>query len=477
MCRVYNPVGFAASIEEFVESPAHDLDVGYSLPLQQVALKKGSVAAAISYVMTDPVQAEMQGVLEKGLSNSLDVERKNNHDKQSETTKVTGVARASRNSILQRYRLQRLAHVDTGQTVDAAANQASRLNVRALAIQERPDLFKRGRGRLRWEQGVSAGEASSVTHQGDESALKEFIAANSERLGAKLAGLREAASEAERLHKEAQVPYSNADWLEWLQANDSHFKELLRTATATRRQFGERIRPTLELPPVERLQPRGRRQPAAVWLSKLLSVRPGFFSLSLAGDATPHVVFCCSLRGSVWGFLLGRVTARRYSWSSKELLVDVLAPIDEVMGGCCPPERLPELEVHMVDFDARILDDGVCEIKVKGLSPVEVPVRARRAAEDCEGGDYDSASGDEMDAGDSEVDSVGSDAESGAEHEIEEPAAAEEKGEKNAIPGERSEYGLGVLFSNGYFTCGRLSSVGVFKTTSEVFASLVTRLR
>ena len=102
MVQIYNPTGFAASIEEFVETPVQELDVGYSLPLQQAALAKGSIAAAISHMMIARVQLEMQNVLAKGSCTSLDVERKNNQDKQADTTKVTGVARASRNSILQR---------------------------------------------------------------------------------------------------------------------------------------------------------------------------------------------------------------------------------------------------------------------------------------------------------------------------------------------------------------------------------------
>ena len=46
------------------------------------------------------IQNEFDGIIEAGDDTSLEIERKRNQDKQSETTKVTTCAAASRNAIL-----------------------------------------------------------------------------------------------------------------------------------------------------------------------------------------------------------------------------------------------------------------------------------------------------------------------------------------------------------------------------------------
>ena len=57
--------------------------------------------------MSRPVQQEVEGICWNAKCHSLDVERKHNQDKASEGRRVISVSAASRNSILQRYRLQR----------------------------------------------------------------------------------------------------------------------------------------------------------------------------------------------------------------------------------------------------------------------------------------------------------------------------------------------------------------------------------
>ena len=69
--------------------------------------------------------------------------RENKQDKKSETTKVTGVASASRNSILQRYQLQRRAHVEQVIKAKQAIKSTQYLNPRSLAIKKNPQWMKR----------------------------------------------------------------------------------------------------------------------------------------------------------------------------------------------------------------------------------------------------------------------------------------------------------------------------------------------
>ena len=65
--------------------------------------QSGAEACAVGYLMSDTVQNEFRQIFEASTASSLDIERKHAHDKQFQTTKVTGCARASRNSIIARY--------------------------------------------------------------------------------------------------------------------------------------------------------------------------------------------------------------------------------------------------------------------------------------------------------------------------------------------------------------------------------------
>ena len=89
----------------------------------------------------------MLGFLERALANSLDAERKINQDTASETVKTSSVARASRNSILLRYRIQRERHIETSMKLHMAAKRDKYMNYMAVARQRRPDLFPMPLGR------------------------------------------------------------------------------------------------------------------------------------------------------------------------------------------------------------------------------------------------------------------------------------------------------------------------------------------
>ena len=107
LAKEFNAVGYAACILDFLGTDDELLDVGYSLQLKHEALAIGSLADACSFVMSDKIQEELSGICWKAACNSLDADRKITQEKKNETVKTTGLPRASRNGILQRYRLQR----------------------------------------------------------------------------------------------------------------------------------------------------------------------------------------------------------------------------------------------------------------------------------------------------------------------------------------------------------------------------------
>ena len=96
----------------------------------------------------------------------------------SETTKVTGVASASRNSILQRYQLQRRAHVEQVIKAKRESTSLQHLNPRSLTIKKNPQWMKRGRGQLQWEGEVSAQDRTEIAHAGTEELLQVYIDEN-----------------------------------------------------------------------------------------------------------------------------------------------------------------------------------------------------------------------------------------------------------------------------------------------------------
>ena len=107
LSRVYNLHGYVTAIEHFLDLADNQLDVGYSLPLRSEALQLGDRADALLFLTGDTVQREIEEICELASCTSLDVERKHYQDKRSEKDKVTSVARTSRNSILQRYLIDR----------------------------------------------------------------------------------------------------------------------------------------------------------------------------------------------------------------------------------------------------------------------------------------------------------------------------------------------------------------------------------
>ena len=156
------------------------------------------------------VEEDETNIFVSGTASTLDVERRHSHDKRYQTTKVTGCARASRNSILGRYLLQHKTTVRAKAFAEETTKSAARVNIRALAFRRRPDLFTRAKGRLRWERDVDEAEMSRVVHQGDEQALKEFTDANREDLEEELSEIRRVAK-AQSVADHA-LPYSHDEW-------------------------------------------------------------------------------------------------------------------------------------------------------------------------------------------------------------------------------------------------------------------------
>jgi hypothetical protein len=370
LTSAWNPSGFAAAIEDFLELEPDRLDVGYSLQLQQDAFeiggRPGITPKAIAYLMSTAVQDELTGLFKAGCATSLDVERKNNCDKRAEGRrgqKVKGIARASRDSILQRYRTQKVvirkAHLKAAHQL----TKVKHMNPRSLAIKKHPELFARGRGRLRnvaGEDSVTSEMMKSLTSHGDETALQKFIYDNAEDLKKELHDIKQKAKD-QSAQTLGPMPYSNQEWVEWLQVNDSEFRQKLKEATSARKVLGCRLL-AQDLPALPRLRPQPLLNGCAL-SSTLLHCRPGF--AAARADAEIVVFFFTRLRARVWAALLdkdlGYAGRKRYLWDGGVLLSEQLKPLEQtaVLAACTPPPGqnicdVWSLEPHIVSTTNQI---------------------------------------------------------------------------------------------------------------------------
>jgi hypothetical protein len=301
LTRKYNQELYAIEILDFLHTDDKLLDAGYSALLKREAWSFGNnvEADAVGYMMSTAVQSELAGLFLVATANSLDVERKHALDKQFETTKVTGCATASRNCIIRRYLAVRRDALHSKLDVQRSAKSALTLNVRAIAFERNPEMFTRGRGKMRWEESVSGKDMKAIAHQGDEIALQQYIEEHRGELEAELSDRRHVAKC--RAVAASALPLSQDEWLRHLDVNDEEFRGLLRNAHTARRVISERLQPDAEWGAAPRLYPQVCREHGHV--PQWSHLKPEFycfkqtdtFSLVCYVASIGHTVYACPL--------------------------------------------------------------------------------------------------------------------------------------------------------------------------------------
>jgi len=81
LCRTLNETGWVDACVDFLHAPDCTLDAGYSLLLKREAWDGNGEADAISFLMSDMVQRELEAIFVHAHATSLDVERKIAQDK------------------------------------------------------------------------------------------------------------------------------------------------------------------------------------------------------------------------------------------------------------------------------------------------------------------------------------------------------------------------------------------------------------
>ena len=333
----FNPDGYINAIDHFLSDNEDNLDAGYTLLLFREC-RDMSIAEGILKLTSPKVQSELCTLLETCSATSLDVERKHNRDKRSEGRRLSGVSRASRNTILMRYHTCRLDKLESDRKVNIETNKQKFMNLRALAIKERPDLFMRAAGSLKYVPGrmhEKKSERRSIVHEGDEQALQTYIAANRERLSQEASQIR-AQAKAKSEQAAVHFPLTNGEWLEFLEKEDDIFRDLLRTANADRRKIGQRLVPMKAyLTPAPRLGVAAvREQPE--WAAVLVGADPGIYTISFGANVEDKiVVFAVTLKSEVWVVRLV-VDGHQIAYDLEDLLCEKLlhsSDLTTVIGG------------------------------------------------------------------------------------------------------------------------------------------------
>ena len=232
LCQRWNADSFVSAIEAFLDLAPAELDAGFCRPLQAEALKQGSLAQAISFLLADAIQFELEQTLEILSASSLDVERKHAQDKKQERNRVLSAGAASRNCLLQRYCTGRHAAIAANVQLRSAMSKKLKMSATALAAQHNPSWLPRPGGFM----------GSQFDHPGRPADLKQYVEANKVTLQAEAAAIRREASAALAVSDLPILPRTNADWLRFLETRRARFRELLRAATAQRRALSARRR-------------------------------------------------------------------------------------------------------------------------------------------------------------------------------------------------------------------------------------------
>ena len=374
----WNVHGYVVAAEELLSMPDAELDAGYSLGLKREALRKGTFAIALGHLLSEPVQADIDYICD-GAGSSMDVERKHNHDKRSEKVKVMGVARASRNSIMQRYRSRRTQTVRKDMKIKARAKASIHMNARALAVQRMPHLCKRLRGKLHWEKVVATDDMRKTICQGDSTALAKCVADNKDDLEAEAASVRARARQEHGRPQTGSAPSRHTYHICFVSrarvqgrsvcARDIANVRIMRVMYCMLPRVRARLSKDRRLPTIAsgslgwpsmktssgtccgRQQPAGTRSAIAcalnaaprvsperdreglreqVWCQKLFQCKHGWFALHHEASGAKVFMFSCALNGQCAVASLTFLGNRRCSLHMGEPFKDVLKPLPVV---------------------------------------------------------------------------------------------------------------------------------------------------
>ena len=359
---------------EFLLAPAEELDTGFSLRLQELALAAGpDEARQVGFLLSEGVQSMLEGTFEAAVASSLPVERKFAETKRREAPRLCSIATASRSQLLRQFHRDRVAMLERVQAAEASVLAAKRTNVRSMLWKQRPDLIENNGVRATW------GEDPAPAPEALRDAVQTTMDAHAEGWSAELATARRLAQEALDRAK-VKIPLRESEWAEWFAAHREEFQELMRGNVQERRAYSKRLSASPAVPaPVDRIPPpSGFRadDKSKRWL-ELLWKRTGWFGLEAGGRMI--TVLVSYLRGGMWGISLDRLaTARGRDYTLRPLGVRLrrhVRPLPELVSGAVD-------NVYEVCVSGRV-DEGRAILRIahaeKITEPLPQPARKKRS--------------------------------------------------------------------------------------------------
>ena len=243
MCSAYS-ADYRIACVDFLRVPAEELDVGFGLRLQSMALRHGSgcEAAAVGFLLTPQVQDALTTAFEASAASSLPVERRFAQTKRNEAPRLCSVAVASRNNMQRQFLRWREQLVDRLEAAEKQFRRAMKTNLSSLAWEKRPECVI--------PVYFSASPATQVQRQQSAADLREYVSAQRAELSKVLSERREAArSELNCARDQVRgKPLTRAELASWFADNSDAFYESMRVAAATRRERSRRLSADPSLP-------------------------------------------------------------------------------------------------------------------------------------------------------------------------------------------------------------------------------------
>ena len=399
MSKKWFPYKAARSVLDFLAADPKQLDVGAGLPLQRLALEKGSEAAAAHWLQSEPVQAIFNRLAEVMLANSLAAERASAQVKKWETSKLTHIAIASRNAMTTRFLRWRVAQCEAIEAALKKLRKAERTNVTALAWQQAGAARPRG---ARWSASRQPDTRSASTKPATLAAAASTKPATlAPEARAKLqnqkdSAIEEASAHLDRTLRSFSIPVTREQWSAWLAAILPQFRDKMVTAPGGRRKLSTRRRARPGMPdPVKRIQPQAEAvdnsKVRAPWALNLQN-RMGWHGVTTRRQGG-LIVFLIFLRGRTYFLKVAKIAVG----SAPTFLLDKNFAIAHAV------HELRHFESLLVDdevlktweLDVRGVAEagtGVCmtiERKLEITKPAPKPPRSEAADE--EGSDEDDA--------------------------------------------------------------------------------------
>ena len=294
LCRRWFPETFVKAILDFLHASMENLDVGVSQQLRELAGVGRSESQAIGWLASAPVQDLLEQICREILCHSLDVERRAAQAKHWETSKITHIATASRNTICVRYAMEReakaLALVDAMKKLQHARKMTST----ALAWRDGED---RPVGRP-YQSGARTDPPGSGRKQSKARAnpLGSGHGASPnqvQRVTERDELIQRAQAEVDKLKDSGGgVPITRVAWAMWLEDNLAEFTKLRETAHIRRRAGNTRIRARLDLPPMaHRIQPTSEKAQVHTLWAKNLGGRTGWHGIHTNTAIEKRMIF------------------------------------------------------------------------------------------------------------------------------------------------------------------------------------------